>query len=286
MIGLTQYMLLPLQQIIPKGTRIAVFDAIYWVFLALGTIVGVIVIAYMLYNAYKYREAAHDPEDDVDRPELGELPKDGGKGRKLFLSFALSAIVVSSLIVWTYGTLLYVENKPAEQKLDEGEDPLVIRIEGFQFGWKFYYPNGHSQLSLTVPEDRTVKLIVTSSDVWHNFGITDLRVKSDAIPGQTTETWFEAPETRTYTAKCYELCGQGHSKMNAQVEVVSQSEFQEWYSNTEESSLAEAGWPMAQKSDHEGNESAGESGESDEGGHGRVVGTHVSPVTPGQGVAP
>lgn len=211
--------------IVPRGTRENVFSQIYDVFLILGTIVGVVVMGYMLYKAYKYRAGAVKDDGDVDRPTVGELPSGGGGGRKLFLSFALSTIVVVSLIVWTYGTLLYVESDdPVEG------DALEIEVEGYQFGWRFTYPNGlTTNGELRVPADREIRLEVTSADVFHNFGIPDLRVKTDAIPGQTTETWFVAEEPGTYAAKCYELCGAGHSYMNADVIVMEPSAYEEWY---------------------------------------------------------
>jgi cytochrome c oxidase subunit 2 len=217
-------------QIVPDGTRAEVFQRIYEVFLLLGTIIGVIVLAYMLRKAYKYRESA-GKGSDLDRPELGELPTGGGGGRKLFLSFSLSAIVVVSLISWTYFTLLYVENPDPVQD----EEPMEIKVIGHQFFWEFVYPNGESiNGTLRVPEDRQIRLVVTSSDVFHNFGIPELRAKSDAIPGQETETWFRADETGTYQANCYELCGRAHSHMTATVKVMGSDEFQDWYATTNE----------------------------------------------------
>lgn len=220
--------LFPLQSgLVPRGTRVEVFQRIYWVFLVLGTIVGIVVIVYMLWKAYKYRASAVADDGDIDRPQVGELPTGGGGGGKLFLSFGLSTIIVVSLIVWTYGTLLYIES---DDPL--GDDELEVEVVGFQFGWEFVYPNGHTSNTLRVPTDREIRLIVTSDDVFHNFGIPELRVKSDAMPGQTTNTWFVAEETGQYTAKCYELCGSGHSYMTADVIVMEEDAYQEWYENT------------------------------------------------------
>jgi cytochrome c oxidase subunit 2 len=226
--------------LIPRGTRVDVFQQIYWAFLVLGTLVGVVVIGYMVYNAYKYRdhEGREEPEDP---PQLGETPQGGGKGRKLFLSFALSAIVVISLIVWTYGTLLFVEGETVAAGTDiedmeytAGEEVTVF-VEGYQFGWRFQYPNGvNTTDTLRVPRDTQVNLIVTSSDVHHNFWIPDQRAKPDAIPGQRTSTWFEADETGTYRAECAELCGAGHSYMGGEVVVMEQDAFDQWYTNQSE----------------------------------------------------
>jgi len=221
--------------LVPRGSRVAVFQQIYWVFLVLGTIVGVVVVGYMMYNAYAYRADGDRAEKgDGDRPVLGELPSGGGKGRKLFLSFGLSAIIVISLVLWTYATLLYVE--AAAQPADGAdEDTVTVEVVGRQFIWEFHYQNGHTETgTLRVPEDTKVILEVTSADVWHNFGIPELRVKSDSLPGETTRTWFVANETGTYEAHCYELCGAGHSGMNAEVIVMEEEEFEDWYASTGE----------------------------------------------------
>ena len=79
---------------------------------------------------------------------------------------------------------------------------------------------------------------MTSRDVWHNFGIPRFKVKSDAIPGQTTESWFVGSEVGTFQAVCYELCGAGHSQMNADVIVMEPEKFEQWYANTSASGNA------------------------------------------------
>lgn len=215
-------------QIVPRGTRSNVFDQIYVVFLVLGTVVGVVVTVYMLQKAYKYR-ASRGGDDDYDRPEVGELPEGGGGGRKLFVSFALSAIIVISLISWTYFTLLYVENPDTEND----EDPIEVEVVAHQFYWEFIYPNGYSERgTLRIPEDRRVQLTVTSDDTFHNFGIPELRAKADAIPGERASTWVMASSPGTHEAHCYELCGSGHSYMDATVEVMEQDRYQEWYADT------------------------------------------------------
>ncbi len=205
-------------------TRVDVFDEIFLVFLGLGTLVGIVVISYTLYNAYKYRDV-DGREKDEDLPTLGELPTGGGGGKKLFVSFGLSAIIVISLIVWTYGMLLYVEDGPDSP----GEDAIEVNVEGYTFAWDFEYENGVTSTGeMAVPVDTTVWIDVTSRDVWHTFGSQELRVKADAIPGETDRTWFIAEETGEYQIECFELCGPGHSGMNADLIVMEEDEFQNW----------------------------------------------------------
>ncbi|KTG11058.1 cytochrome C oxidase subunit II [Haloprofundus marisrubri] len=222
-------------ELIPRGSRTFVFQRIFVVFLVLGTLVGIVVITYMLYTAYRYRDGEDRADDGVDRPTLGELPSvgSGGGGRKLLPSFTLSVVIVISLISWTYGTLLFVEEGPS------AEESMEVQVEGYQFGWEFTYENGHTTDGvLRVPAGEPVRLRVTSADVFHNFGVPELKVKTDAIPGQRTDTWFVANETGNYTAQCYELCGAGHSYMTADVVVMEPDEYREWYANTSNSSSA------------------------------------------------
>jgi len=213
-------------------SRAEIFQSIFTVFLALGTLVGVVVIGYTLYNAYKNRDdgAALDDAADAtaskDQPRLGDLPSGGGGGRKLFLSFAISAIIVVGLIVWTYSALLYVEGQP------NTADAERINVTGEDFTWQFEYDNGVTTVNeLRVPANERVVLRATSGDVWHTFGIPAKHVKTDAIPGQTSTTWFDTGETGEYRAECFELCGTGHSGMTADVIVMEPEAYEQWLAN-------------------------------------------------------
>lgn len=210
-------------------SQASIFEEIFLVFLALGTIVGIIVIAYTLYNGYTYRDTGDAAEDsDFEQPVVGELPTEEKSGKKLFLSFGLSAIIVISLIVYSYGLLLAVEDPTADSDIE-------IEVQGFQFGWTYEYPSGQQQTgNMNVPEDSMVSLQITSVDVWHTFGVPELRVKADAIPGEYSHTWFTTPETEgngevQYAVECFELCGTGHSIMVGSITVMSEEEWNDWY---------------------------------------------------------
>ena len=235
-----------------------VFNDIFTIFLGLGTLVGAVVIGYTLYNAYRYRDGDGAGVDaDVERPQMGELPTGGGGGKKLFVSLTLSAVIVVGLILWTYVSLLYIETGPSSQDAQRQAlagvasaqtggsngtgaanatnrlNPITVDVVGHRFSWQFVYPNGHSTVGeLRVPRNRLIRLNVTSADVFHNIGVPELRVKADAVPGQQTSAWFVAKRTGTYEAQCYELCGSGHSYMTAEVRVVTQNGYDQWYDRT------------------------------------------------------
>jgi cytochrome c oxidase subunit 2 len=218
-----------------------VFSELFLVFLAIGTTVGILVVLYTVYNMSKSPD-----EEKFDAPQLGELPtgQSSGKSKKLFVSFGLSAILVISVVIYSYSLLLYVENGPDGANIEtQGEDVLNVQVTGFQFGWEYQYPNGQSAFTtLRVPagEEQVVRLQVTSDDVWHQFGSTDLRVKADSIPGQNDTTWFIAGDAgETYTVECFELCGAGHSQMEGEIMVMEPDAFNEWYEGTYEGAASQ-----------------------------------------------
>lgn len=209
-----------------------IFSEIFSVFLIIGTLVGVVVVGYTLYHAYRGRDTPEKADDGFEAPVLGELPsgQSGKKSRKLFLSFGISAVIVISLVTYSYFLLLEVEQGPTQNVEGDSAEQLEVEVVGVQFGWQFNYPNGAQTFDeLRVPQGEVIRLQITSADVWHNFGVPSLRVKADAIPGQYQKTWFIADETGTHTAKCYELCGQGHSDMNADIVVMENEAFYQWY---------------------------------------------------------
>ncbi|AGB30816.1 cytochrome c oxidase, subunit II [Natrinema pellirubrum DSM 15624] len=211
-----------------QRTRVDVFENIFLVFLGLGTLVGIVVVAYTLYNAYKYRDTGEPAGDDEDLPSVGELPTGGKGGKKLFLSFGISAVIVISLVIWTYGMLLYVEDPGT----DDAQDSIEVEVTGEGFAWFYEYENGiEASGTLRVPAGDRVWLQVTSGDVWHNFGIPDQRVKADAIPGEYDKTWFQADEPGESEIECFELCGEYHTSMVGTLQVMEEDEFDQWMDN-------------------------------------------------------
>ena len=87
---------------------------------------------------------------------------------------------------------------------------------------------------VVVPVGKTVKVLVTASDVLHAWAIPAFGIKMDAVPGRLNETWFRADEIGTYYGQCSELCGIRHAFMPIAVEVVSQADFERWMTRAKE----------------------------------------------------
>lgn len=131
---------------------------------------------------------------------------------------------------------------------------LTIKAIGNQWYWEYEYPDHGVNLvsnmladeqahargepphlavdeRMVVPAGATVKMIITSNDVIHAWGVPAFWTKIDAVPGRLNETWFRVDRPGLYYGVCYELCGARHGYMPIAVEVVSPAQFAAWVAN-------------------------------------------------------
>ena len=107
------------------------------------------------------------------------------------------------------------------------ENAYEVRVNGQVWSWTFQHPNGAVEGDqVTVPLDRPVQFIMTSSDVLHSVYIPAFRVKNDVVPGRYRTLWFTATKPGEFQLLCSEYCGKGHSDMSARVFVLPEEEFQ------------------------------------------------------------
>ena len=148
---------------------------------------------------------------------------------KIELAWTTFPVVVLFLVAaFVFIELPGIKDVPAA---GAGEEQLEIQVTGRQFSWQYEYPNGAIAVdTMRAPAGVPVRLEVTApdNDVIHSWWIPALGGKIDAIPGTTTDTWFEAEEPGVYVGQCAELCGVEHAKMLASVEVLPQDEFDAW----------------------------------------------------------
>jgi len=160
-------------------------------------------------------------------------------------------------IVWTLVPVLILVMiaVPSIRLLAHQYDPpradVTIKAIGNQWYWEYQYPDhGINLVSNMIPDDQVaargeprqlavdervvvpvgavVKMIVTSNDVIHAWGVPAFWTKIDAVPGRLNETWFRANRPGVYYGVCYELCGARHGYMPIAVEVVTAERFAAW----------------------------------------------------------
>ncbi len=111
-------------------------------------------------------------------------------------------------------------------------EAMEINVTGEKWIWTFEYPNGMKMIGkLYVPVNKPIKLVQISKDVLHSFYIPAFRIKADVLPNRYTEQWFVAEKPGKYQVQCAEYCGKGHSQMNAEIEVLTPAQYEDYLEN-------------------------------------------------------
>src|SRR5262249_48013256 len=112
----------------------------------------------------------------------------------------------------------------------QGANPLVVNVQAQQYSWSFSYPEANNATSpqLFLPVNRSVELYMRSLDVIHAFFVPEFRENMDIVPRLVTTVHITPDRLGTYTLQCNELCGAGHTLMNTQVVVESDTAFKHW----------------------------------------------------------
>ena len=139
-------------------------------------------------------------------------------------------------------------------------EATVVRVVAEQFAWNIHYPGpdgkfGRTDIKLVsadnplgldrtdpaakddittinqlnLPVDKPVLVHLSSKDVIHSFGLYEMRVKQDAIPGMNIPVWFIPNRVGDYEITCSQLCGLGHFRMRGFVTVQSAADYQKWF---------------------------------------------------------
>ena len=150
------------------------------------------------------------------------------------------------------------------QKFPAEKDAVVVRVVGEQFAWNIHYPGpdgkfGRTDIKLVsadnplgldkndpaakdditeinqlnLPVDRPVLVHLSSKDVIHSFGLYEMRVKQDAIPGMDIPVWFIPNRAGDYEITCSQLCGLGHFRMRGFITVQTGQDFEKWFADQE-----------------------------------------------------
>src|SRR2546423_3472961 len=183
-------------------------DTLYDVLLIVSVPIFVLVMTVAIYSVIRFRARAGD---------MGDGPPIHGNARLEVVWVVIPFLMVSSLAAYAWITLHDIEKKK------KGE--MVVNVTGQQFEWHFGYTAGGGKQvqsnTLYLPVNRPIKFQIHTKDVIHSFWIPDFRLKSDAVPGITTN-WRATPtKLGRHDIVCAELCGPGHSLMRASAYVVS-----------------------------------------------------------------
>lgn len=227
-------------------------------FMLITMVIFVVVLAIMIYSIFAHRK---------------------NKGYKAVADKAPSTAVEIFWVLVPFVILLLIDfvimGIPAYHSVVMMEDTrdkasMVIKVTGSQWRWQYEYLDGEAQgikfvSNLTTTDDQQknvaeksenyllevdnhlvlpvgekVRILMTASDVLHNWWVPQFGSSRVAVPGFIRETWVQVDKAGTYRGQCKELCGKGHGYMPVVVDAVPMEEYKVWVA-AKKTELAKAG---------------------------------------------
>ena len=186
-------------------------DALFFFELAVSAFFVFLIAGLVIYFSLKYRRRS-----DNDVPPYTPV------NPMLEVTYTLVPLALM-LIMFFWGSYLFVKAKTPPA------NAMQINVIGKQWMWKAQHPEGPREInSLHVPLGRPIKLVMTSQDVIHDFGIPAFRIKQDVVPGNYSFGWFTATRAGEYHLFCDQYCGAWHSKMLGTVVVMEPAAYEAW----------------------------------------------------------
>lgn len=211
---------------------------VHWLMLVLFVGWG----GFFVYALFRFRKGANPKASYV-----------GAKG-KFAKGTELAVVVAEMVLLFGYaipGWSARVGAFPSET------EAVVVHVVAQQFQWNVHYPGpdgkfGRSAITLisaennlgldrsdpnakddivtinqlTLPVDRPVLVRLSSVDAIHSFGLPEMRVKQDAVPGLEMPVWFIPNRIGDYEIACSQLCGLGHFRMRGFLNIKSAADYQ------------------------------------------------------------
>jgi cytochrome c oxidase subunit 2 len=195
-------------------------DFLYKFMAVFGNAILVYVLGYLIYFAIAFRRRADEPLTSIG-VQIHDAP-----ALELWWTIIPSILVVilgvMSVKVWY--SIQFGNGAPA----------LTVEVIGHQFNYEFRYPGlrdsyyATPQTPMHLPIGRSVRVLVTSTDVIHSFWVPEMRLKADTVPGLVQNLNFTPQHAGTYDIVCTEFCGVNHSQMQAKLIVQPAADFDTW----------------------------------------------------------
>jgi cytochrome c oxidase subunit II len=199
----------------PRGPNAAHLAELWWVMLALGTAIFVLVVVLLAAALLRRRRASSSTAPDSR----------GNVGRRWLLQGGIALPLVVLAIV--FGYTIYILAALAAQ---QGQPAFQIHVVGRRWWWQVDYPaQGITTANeIHIPVGVPVQIQLESADVIHSFWVPELGGKMDLIPSRMNNVTLQADQAGVYRGECAEFCGLQHAHMGFMVVAQNQDDFNAW----------------------------------------------------------
>jgi cytochrome c oxidase subunit 2 len=196
---------------------------IWRVFLVGAVLVALLVWGLVLWSVLRYRRRGDGDEPPVQRQYHFGLE-------------VLYTVVPVVIVIGLFTMTMVVTNRLTDTSAEPG---VTVEVHGFQWQWRFVYPDDGVTLNgtadgrptLVLPVGETVELHLVADDVIHSFWVPEFLEKRDLIPGQDNVIQIEITEPGEWVGRCAEFCGLDHWTMTFDVQALPRDEFEAWVSD-------------------------------------------------------
>ena len=231
-------------------------------FMTITGIIFLVVLAIMIYSIFSHRKSKSY------KPVADKAPSTAVEIFWTLIPFAILLLIDFVIMgIPAYHSVIMMEDT-------RDKATMVIKITGSQWRWQYEYMDGDAKgikfvSNLSTPKEQTekgfqgvkdadyllevdnrlvlpvgekVRVLMTATDVLHNWWVPQFGSSRVAVPGFLRETWVQVDRAGTYRGQCKELCGKGHGYMPIVVDAVPMEEFKVWVAaKKEELAKASAG---------------------------------------------
>ncbi len=190
----------------------------------------------------------------------------GETGYPRQLAYNVPLEIMYTIVPLVMVAVLFFYTDQVQRSVDEPyEEPdMTIEVYGKQWAWDWNYTytaedgteyevhdtstQGHltgeegvrdTLPTIYLPVDHDITFELKSRDVIHSFWVPAFLQKRDLVPGRTNYIYLNPQETGSFDGKCAELCGEYHSEMLFNVEVVEADEFVDYLETLDEGHLGD-----------------------------------------------
>tara|TARA_R110000751_G_scaffold101602_2_gene195785 strand:+ start:683 stop:1675 length:993 start_codon:yes stop_codon:yes gene_type:complete len=200
----------------PAGVEAERVLNLFWIMLAGGTAIWIVVIGASYYAA---------------RGKSGPYSDRSGIRLIIWGGCVFPTVVLAGLLWWGLTMM---------QELRRAADGPTIAVSAERFWWRVAYavdgepgvirnlPRGGipSANEIWIPLGKRTEILLSSPDVIHSFWVPPLAGKMDAIPGRVNRLVLEPTRPGVFNGVCAEYCGTAHTYMGFRVVVVSEAVFE------------------------------------------------------------
>ena len=209
---------------------------LFWIILAAGAIVFVLVEGAIIYSIIKFRRRS---EDQIPPQVEGNST----------VEFAWTAGPTALLLLVAIPTVITI----FDNQVTPDKSALTVDVVGHQWWFEFRYPHPDDPTKvvsfandLHIPVNEVINVHLESVDVIHSFWIPKIAGKVDMVPSTGNTMWIQADRTGFYYGQCVEFCGVQHANMRFRVIVETREDFDAWL-RSEAAPAVESPDPLVQQ---------------------------------------